>query len=185
MLRESARYLLQFVDWLYHRLHRSEPVGPLMMVSHGVHKGPDKHFNDGTVLVEGDAIGDFHIDNRIIAQLNPRSSRAAALRFGRLLYESFGELARKSVDEAGWSRYRAYRGVTWMPPHGQTTFGFETEPLEEGPRKRFLGVFFRVLVWVVAPAAETRASVSIEPTVFWMTRKQLLKNFIEKEDAAS
>lgn len=183
LLRALSRPLLRVVDIVYHWRHKSEPVGPMLLVNAAIHDGPDKQFADGTLVKHGDVICAFHFDNRVTANLTSRSSRAAALEFKRLLVESFTALARKSIEEPGYAQYAAYCGITWMPPHG-AKLGFETEPLPEGDRKRFLMRFFRILVWIVAPAKDTRGSARFEPTAFWMTRKTLHSLYLDDADEA-
>lgn len=183
-LRGIFRFLLRGVDLVYHWRHHSEAVGPMLLVNQTVHEGPDKQFADGTLVKQGDVIGAIHFDNRVTANMVGRSSRAAALHFKRLLAESLAALAKKSVDETAYARYPAYLGITWLPSHG-ARMGFETEPLPPGRRRRFLMRFFRLLVWIVAPAKETRAIARFEPIAFWMTRKQLLARHLDAADAAS
>ena len=101
----------------------------------------------------------------------------------KLLIGSLVVLAHKSVDDPGYARYPAYCGITWLPPHGEK-LGFETEPLPEGDRKKFLMRFFRILVWVIAPAAETRESANLEPIVFWMTRNKLQELYLDNGAAS-
>ena len=180
VLRSISRLLLRGVDLVYHWHHKSEPVGPMLLVNASIHDGPDKRFEDGTLIRHGDAIGAIHFDNRVTAGMAGRSSRAAALEFKRLLVESLAALARKSVDDPDYSGFTAYCGITWIPPHG-AKLGFETEVLPDGGRKRYLMKFFRVLLWVVAPSKETRKSARLEPIAFWMTRKRLLELYLEQE----
>ena len=180
LARGFLRLILRVVDVIYHWRHKSEPVGPMMLVNESVHDGPDKVFADGTLVKQGDIIGAIHFDNRVTSRLASHSSRAAALRFVRLLRESLAALAQKAANEPVYARYPAYVGITWLPPHG-VKMGFETEPMPEGGRRRYLTRFFRLLVWVVAPAQETRDSANPEPIVFWMTRKQLLAFHLKPE----
>lgn len=180
LVRGVFRLILRVVDVIYHWRHGSEPVGPMMLVNKTVHDGPDKELADGTLVRHGDIIGAIHFDNRVTSRMASGSSRAAALHFLRLLRESLAALAQKAATDPAYSRYPAYVGITWLPPHG-AKLGFETEPLPEGDRKRFLMRFFRLLVWVVAPAEETRASAKLEPIAFWMTRKQLLAYHLKPE----
>ena len=178
LARGFLRLILRVVDVIYHWRHKSKPVGPMMLVNAVVHDGPDKAFADGTLVKQGDVIGAIHFDNRVTSRLASHSSRAAAQRFVRLLLESLAALAQKAANDSAYARYPAYVGITWLPPHG-VKMGFETEPMPEGGRRRYLTRFFRLLVWVVAPAQETRDSAKPEPIVFWMTKKRLLELHLE------
>lgn len=178
LLRGLFRRILRIVDVIYHWRHGSEAVGPMLLVNASVHDGPDKQFADGTLVRQGDVIGAIHFDNRVTANIASRSTHAAAIEFRRLLVDSLAALARKSADSPGYARYPVYCGITWIPPHG-ARLGFETEPLPDSGRKRFLTRFFRFLLWTVTPAEDTRASMRFEPIVFWMTKKSLLSLYLK------
>jgi type IV secretory pathway TrbD component len=62
--------------------------------------------------------------------------------------------------------------------------GFTTEPFPHGSRKRLIAAYFRLLVWAFAPAERTRASARPDPTIYWLTRRQLLHRFGELRDAS-
>lgn len=177
-VRLLLRGVLRLVDRIYHWRHKSVAVGPLVLVSPATFEGPQKRFNDGTVLQPGDPIGEIHFDNRVSARFVGQTSRTAAISFLGVLRTSLSELAGKAATEAPWREYRAYRGITWMPPRGKS-IGFEHEPLPESDYKRYLERYFKLLVWVVASAKETRENAKIEPVAFWMTRDELLSHHLK------
>lgn len=109
------------------------------------------------------------------------STDRAALRFARLMLESMHLLADRARRDPLFSDLAVYHAVSWLPPHGRR-IGFITEPFPDGPRKRLLAVYFRLLVWAFAPAAQTRASARPDPTIYWLTRKQLLRRFGDVRD---
>ena len=180
--RLLLRGVLRLVDKVYHWRHQSVPVGPLVLVSPATYEGPQKRFIDGTVLQPGDPIGEIHFDNRVSARFVGQTSRTAAISMLSVLRKSLRELAGKAVAEKPFCEYRAYRGITWMPPRGKS-IGFEHEPLPESPYKRYLERYFKLLVWVVASARETRDNAMIEPVAFWMSRDELLNHHLKDRKA--
>ena len=178
LFRGLMRLVLRLVDLVYHWRHKSEAIGPMLLVNPIIHDGPDKQFADGTIIHHGDRIAAIHFDNRVTGNFTSRSSRAAALEFLRLLFESLEALAQRAANDPDYARYPVYQGITWFSPHGMK-MGFETEPMADSHRRSYLMRFFRVLVWVVAPAKETRGRTQLEPTVFWMTRQQLLDRYLD------
>ena len=45
-----------------------------------------------------------------------------------------------------------------------------------------MAAYFRLLVWAFAPAEETRAAARPDPTIYWLTRKELRRRFGEVRD---
>jgi len=140
-------------------------------------------FADGTRLAPGDIIGKLHFNNARFLQIEAGTSRRAALRFVRLMLESLHILADKARQEPVFSDLAVYHAVSGLPPHGQR-IGFITEPFPEGIWKHLIAAYFRVLVWAYAPAEQTRASAKPAPTVYWLTRKELLQRFGEVHEDA-
>lgn len=175
-VRQIAQGCLRRVDDLYHKRHRLQPAGEVLYVGRSQYRGPAREFADGTRLVPGDLVGTLHFNNARFPRIEANTSRRAALRFVRLMLESMHSLADKARQDPLFSDLAVYHAVSWLPPHGQR-IGFITEPFPDGPRKRLLAVYFRLLVWAFAPAEQTRASARPDPTVYWLTRKELLRRF--------
>ena len=163
-------------DRAYHRYHRLEAVGPLLMVGSRRYAGAQRRFADGTVLAAGDWLGTLHFNNVRIASLGSgRGRHLTAWQFARQLRESLDALAAYSVSRAGESPI-VYQGTTWMQPHGLTR-GFSCDPLPNGWRKRLLRWHFRVLRACFAPATFRNKSRELEPCLFWITRTELRRHF--------
>jgi|TARA_Y100000310_G_scaffold224384_1_gene226214 hypothetical protein len=184
LLRATVRFLLRGIDHLFHWHVQAKPLGPILMVGHARHRGSTKVFADGTEIVDGDVIGSFHLNNLVAAGLTGRSARAAALQFAKQLRESLEIMALKARDDPVFSQYKVYRSVTWIPPHGARV-GFVSEPLPPGLRRSLLAAFFRVVIWGIAPAEETRMLARLEPTTYWLTRKELIRQFSKEEEELS
>ena len=177
-LRQIAQGCLRRVDELYHKRHRLQPAGEVLYVGRSRYHGPAREFADGTRLVPGNILGTLHFNNARFPRIEADTARRAALRFARLMRESMQLLADKARQDPLFSDLAVYHAVSWLPPHGRR-IGFITEPFPDGPKKRLLAVYFRLLVWAFAPAAETRASARPDPTIYWLTRKELLRQFAD------
>lgn len=177
-LRRLAQRGLCRVDELYHRWHRLQPVGEILYVGRTRYRGPAMAFADGTRLAPGDFVGTLHFNNARFSRLEADSSRRTALGFARLMLESLRILAQRGRRDPQFAEVTVYHGVTWLSSHGKQ-IGFLTQPFPDGPRNRLMAAYFRLLVWAFAPAQETRAAARPEPTIYWLTREQLLSRFAD------
>lgn len=174
--RSIAQRCLRAVDALYHAQHRLQPVGEILYVGRCRYRGPPMEFADGTRIAPGDFVGTLHFNNARFLQIEADTAHRAASRFAPLMLDSLRTLAGRVRREPLWSDLPVYHGVSWLGPHGRG-IGFQTQPVPQGRGKRLRAAYFRVLVWAFAPAAQTRASARPEPTLYWLTRKQLLRRF--------
>lgn len=177
-LRQIIQYGLLKVDRLYRWRHRLQPVGEVLVVGRSQYRGAAMAFADGTRLAAGDFIGTLHFNNARFTQMDGKTSSRAALRFARLMMESMRILADKARRDPAFSDLAAYHAVSPLPPHGQR-IGFITQPFPNGAKKRLLGAYFRLLVWAFAPARQTRDSARPTPTIYWLTRQELLLQFAD------
>ncbi len=177
-LRQIIQHGLLKVDRLYRWRHRLQSAGEVLLVGRSRYSGPAMAFADGTRLAAGDFIGALHFNNARFTQLDGATSRRAALRFARLMLESMRILAHQARHDPAFSDLAVYHAVSPLPPHGQRV-GFITQPFPSGVKKRLLGAYFRLLVWAFAPAEQTRDSARPEPTLYWLTRQELLRQFAD------
>jgi hypothetical protein len=182
-VRQIAQSALGTVDDLYHKRHRLQPVGEILYAGRSRYRGPARQFIDGTRLAPGDLVGTLHFNNARFPRIEADSSSRAASRFMRLMLESMQILADRARHDPLFSDLAVYHAVSWLPPHGRR-MGFTTEPFPHGSRKRLIAAYFRLLVWAFAPAEQTRASARPDPTIYWLTRRQLLHRFGELRDAS-
>lgn len=182
-VRQIAQSALGTVDDLYHKRHRLQPVGEILYAGRSRYRGPARQFADATRLAPGDLVGTLHFNNARFSRIEADSSSRAALRFVRLMLESMQILADRARHDPRFSDLVVYHAVSWLPPHGRR-MGFTTEPFPHGSRKRLIAAYFRLLVWAFAPAGQTRASARPDPTIYWLTRRQLLHRFGELRDAS-
>jgi len=180
-VRHAVQGTLRGVDGLYHRHHGLQPVGEVLYAGRARYRGPAREFVDGTRLAPGDVIGSLHFNNARVARIEADSAARAARRFAPLMLGSLHSLAQRARCDAGFADLAVYHAVSWLPPHGRRV-GFVTEPFPDGPRRGLIAAYCRLLIWAFAPAAQTRASARPEPTVYWLTRKELLTRFGEVHD---
>lgn len=175
-VRQITQSALCKVDDRYHRRHGLQPIGEVLYAGRARYHGPAREFADGTRLTPGDFIGTLHFNNARFPRIEADTATRAALRFARLMLESMRILADRARQDAGFADLTVYHAVSWLPPHGQR-IGFITEPFPDGPRKRLIAAYFRLLVWAFAPAEQTRVAARPDPTVYWLTRKELRRRF--------
>ena len=173
--RRLAQRCLGAADALYHAWHRLRPVGEVLYVGRARYRGPVMAFPDGTRLAPGDFIGILHLNNARFLKIEAGSPERVALQFARLMVQSVDTLADRARLDPWLADLPAFQGISWFKPHGRRA-GFITAPFPDGPRKRMMTAYFRFLVWTFAPAARTRAAAKPTPTVFWLTREQLLRH---------
>lgn len=174
--RQWLRQALEHVDARYRERQQLAPVGPLLYLGLDRHQGEPCALADGTRLEPGAWIGRLHFNNARAASVQADDRLQAGLRFGRLLRDSFGELAARAREEARLREVALYEGVTWLRAHGRAV-GFDASPLPHGPRRWLLGIHFRLLIWAFAPVARGAAMLDVRPHRFRITRRALIDCF--------
>jgi hypothetical protein len=177
-------YLLQ--ERIYRYLFGLSAVGELIYLGRARYRGPSKVLADRTCIDPGDPLGTLHFNNlRLMAlERQPGSEWHRALVFRRLLRDSLVVLARRVHVDPELKDLAGFRGITWMPAHGQY-FGFETEPLPSGLRARCLNLHFRLMLDAFYPEATTRPAGHLQPQVYWLTRRQLISRYVSKASSGS
>lgn len=178
-LRQLLRRGVLLGELGYRRYFRLQAVGPVLYLGQGAHRGPCRALADGTSLSPGDPLGILHFNNARIADLH-RPHANPGFAFARLLWRSLRILAQQAQSDPVLRQVVAFRGVTWIPPHGQRV-GFEVEPLPDGLRTRWLQWHFRLLLYVFAPEINPGTARRLRPYVFWLTRRQLIRHFAVEE----
>ena len=178
-MRVMVRFLFRLIDLVYHWRYQSEPIGDLLMIGRTEYAGKEQTFEDGTVVRDGDLIGTFHVNNRVIEKVNDLSATAtgAALELRKLFQRSLEELAGIAVRDQQYSGIQVYRGVTWVPRRGRQ-LGFFTESIPDGPRKTVTIWISRLMMFGMSPARVGKKSQKIDLTTYWLTKNQLLKRYL-------
>jgi hypothetical protein len=175
-LRSFAQRVMSKVDAWYNRRHGLQPVGQVLLIGRVRYQGPELSFPDGTLLRTDDLIGQLHFSNHSISALGAGGTQLTGFRFARLMRESLRLLAHTAQSDPALSTISVFRGVTWLPAHGDVV-GFISEPLPRTVRNWWLGPYFRLLTWVFSPAVRGRRERrSPAPRVYWLTRSMLEQN---------
>jgi hypothetical protein len=177
-LRRLVLSGLRRVERRYQRTHRLQPVGPILYMARSPYHGPVMQFADDTLLEAGDDVGLLHFNNERFTRIEAASSTSAALGFLRLMLESMQSLSDKARHDPEFSDLAVFHAVSWLPAHGHRV-GFITAPFPDGPRKRVITAYFRLLIWAFAPVPKSRISTRPDPHYYWLTRKELLRRFPE------
>jgi hypothetical protein len=175
LLHSAARRALGLIDAWYYRRHRLRTLGPVLYVGQARYRGPELSFADGTLLRDNDPIGRLHFNNASIAALGEGSMQRVGFGFAKLMRESLRALAEVAHSDPALRDVRVFQGMTWLPAHGEVV-GFVSTPMPRTWRTRFLAGYFRLLMWVFAPAAPIRAREHAEPRFYWLTRTALTQN---------
>ena len=175
-LRSIALRIMGSLDARYNRRHGLQPVGQVLLVGRVRYQGPEKLFPDGTLLRPDDVIGQLHFSNRNLTALGAGGTQLTGFRFARLMRESLRLLAQSANDDPVLSTISVFRGVTWLPAHGDVV-GFISEPLPRTWRNWWLGPYFRLLSWTFSPSTGGgRERRKPAPRVYWLTRSMLAQN---------
>jgi hypothetical protein len=173
--RRIAYVALRGVDAWYRRRYRLRALGPVLYLGKARYRGPQLHFQDGTLLRDNDPIGRLHFNNASIAALGEGSMQRVGFRFAKLMRESLRHLAAAAASDPQWQDVRVFQGLTWIPAHGEVV-GFVSTDMPPGWKLRWLRCHFRLLMWVFAPAAKIRARSAARPRLYWLTRAALMHN---------
>jgi hypothetical protein len=176
-----VRGILSAVDAAYRRAYALRPVGPVLFV--GLSRRGSMLRKAGRARgAEPQPVAHLHFNNARAAEIQATGRLQNGMRFGRLLRDSFVELAKHARDDAAFREIAAYEGVTWFGSHGDAV-GFQSEPLSEGWRRRWLAAHFRLLVWAFSPTGDKRAFDEIAPRHFRITREALIAAFADRKRA--
>ncbi len=182
--RRLLRRALERLDERYRERGGLVAVGPMLYVGLARHAGPASVLEDGTRLDPGAWIGRLHFNNARAAEVQAERRSQAGIRFGRLLRDSFAELAERARNENRLREVGAFEGVTWLRAHGGAV-GFEARVLPQGPRRWLLGLHFRLLIWAFAPVARGAALLDVTPHRFRISRRALIEAFdVQRAPAA-
>lgn len=183
-MRRIVRNFLARVDGWYQRRHGLRALGPILRVGCVRYHGPTVQFEDGTLLKDNELIGRLHFDNSNIAAIGEGSLHRTGFRFAKLMRESLRTLAEAAQSDPELRNIHVFHGVTWIPEHGNVV-GFVSTPRAKTWRTRFLGGYFRLLMWTFAPASRTRAKARTEPRDYWLTQRMLARNLHKLSKAGS
>lgn len=185
VLWKSVNRIFLFYEACYRLLHRLHPVDDFLYLKVARYRGKLRIFADGTVLHDGDAVGIIHFNNQYLVRAHAdaagKGGKRTAFVFGYALIESMRRLALELQGNPSFRELAVITGITWFKPHGNKV-GFESEPLPESRRKRFLKKHFRLLLYAMFPHLAKRESARLEPHRFWLTKNRLIESITAQDN---
>lgn len=141
---------------------------------------------DGTRIGPGDWLAIIHFNRECFTNISkdPRQNARNALRFRRLIFSSFKQLAKDVNENRKFLHIKAFHGISWLPPHGEK-LGFVIERVPDSMTNFIRKFYFTVLLKTFFPHLAMQENNRVEPHAYWLTRNTLLKNFsMEQPDNA-
>jgi len=175
MLRISAIWW-DFHEWAYGRIHRLQNVGPVLRVGLGRYRESPLTFLDGTVIKDGDWVGELHLQNQFISTFQTES-RMPGLRFRREFKRSLRALASLMVEDPRYHGIKAWWGTTWSTKGAERSMkrlGFEQRSIENSRERERLKVHYEALLRHYGGGSKRG---SITPMTFWITSRELLRRY--------
>jgi len=177
--------MFRWYDGVYHKFHRLYDIDDFISVKKCRYNGKPKTLADGTELKKGDDYLALHFNNGFLAAIQSQhglnSRRRVALAFGTAIVGSMQTLYNELQQNPDFKAIDVITGITWFKTHGEK-IGFEAHPMPEGPRKAFLRLHFKILLWSLFPQLAARENKRLDPHQFWLTRQQLHNTVTRQED---
>lgn len=170
--------LMCHYDQLWRRWHKVEKIDQLISLSYEGYTGTRRVMNDGTWIEPGDLLAILHFNRECFTEAgtSAREYTRSALRFRKLLIESFTNLSTRLNSCENLAEVKAFYGVSWLPPHGEKV-GFMIERLPDSLLNRVRKFYFRLLLKAFFPVLAARENNRLQPHAFWLTRQNLLNHF--------
>lgn len=174
------RFMCRY-DQLWRRWHKVEKIDQLISLAFEKYTGERRVMNDGTWIEPGDGLAILHFNRECFTEsgTSAREYTRSALRFRKLLIESFTHLAARVNEDENFAQVKAFYGVSWLPPHGEKV-GFMIERLPDSLLNRVRKFYFRLLLKTFFPVLAARENNRLQPHAFWLTRRNLI-NYFSKE----
>lgn len=143
----------------------------LLYICPHVYKGRTIEISDGTVIKNGDLVGEMHIDNLKINGLENDYRKLF-----RILKEELQDLSYVIINEKGFGEIKAYHGTTLLYPLAKKQ-GFTIVEIDKGLKKYFLILWENLLRFVFKKESKIRDGFRT-PKECWISKDQLLQKYI-------
>jgi hypothetical protein len=152
------------------------------------HRGRTIHCEDGTLIADGDWIGELHLNNKDVLELTrDGSSDRAALMAARRARDSMKQIQAAMETHPDLRRVKAVVGVTLLHRGLVHGLGFERQRLPSGLAERCCAVYLRLLLRCLHPEGRIRVAGQEEklvPLRLVHTRESLRLRFGTKPQRA-
>lgn len=160
-------------EWGYGKLHHLQDVGSILRVGLGRYRGSPFTFLDGTVIRNGDLIGELHFHNRRISDFHVQRSNPG-FRFVTEFERSLCGLASLAVTDPKYRGVKAWGGTGWWKPSWAKRVGFEPIEVSSSIRRFWLALDLRAILRHYGGGLPKR---SIIPMDFWISTQELLRRY--------
>jgi hypothetical protein len=191
--------LVPFIDWILRRLNGifefDQDERCILRISLNICRS-DAILSDGTVICQGEPIGELHFWNERIPPIPKNGADLPwALAFQRRVVYSFGSLAEYVSSEPAFSRVRAFHGT---PPFGgrfgdaqiadmAQRWGFEIieKPAPRGLWNRFYQFWDSFYAWGLMLAfnpgsLQDKHLTKLHRNQWWITRQVLIHRYLAR-----
>lgn len=156
--------------------HGLQFVGSVFRIGLGQYAGDTLTLHDGTVIKDGDEVGEGHLWNRYISTFHAESTMPG-LQFRREVERSLQAVASLMVKDLRFHQIKAWRGTTWSTKGSVrfwTRLGFELKPIENPRMLKRLTVMYERMLRHYAGRTRRRPMTSC---TFWITSRELLRRY--------
>lgn len=180
------RFLWDLWEKLFARLYHVRKIeggekGGILRWNPRRHRGAAQTLDDGTVVRDGDVVGEIHFDNERVLELSAATSNeaGAALAVARAMAESLGDLAQAVEDGRIGPEVKCFWGLSVFH-RGAARMGFQVEPVKGFYRREVIGRFEKLVVSVYHQEGVRRLArgrAGLVPMEIWLSRTTLLERY--------
>lgn len=180
------RFLWELWERLFARLYRVQSIegseaGGVLRWNPRRYRGASFTLDDGTVVRDGDIIGELHFNNERVMEIakNAENEAGAALGVARALTESLADLARALEEGRIGPEVKCFWGLTFFH-RGAERFGFQVEPVRGFYRREVIGRFEKLVLSMYHREGARRLSrgrAGLVPMEVWLSRSTLAKRY--------
>ncbi|WP_053954686.1 YkoP family protein [Inediibacterium massiliense] len=171
-MNKMIAYLFRSIDDTIVKLSNWEYIPfssqKLFYVSFHTYKGNEKQLRDGTIIKNGDQIGEFHIDNKKVRHIK---NDPASLFF--IVDEELKFLSQAILKDERFKFIKAYYGVTILHPIAVRK-GFSIFPIENKIKREFIKQWDDWLKKIFQKSNYQKEKTRRVPKECWISKKEVL-----------
>lgn len=145
------------------------------------HRGNSVTCQDGHTLLDGEWIGELHLDNRQVLQLTRSvGAERAGLQIARKLRRAMKQISQDLDTNPELTDVEVLTGITLLHRGIIHGIGFEQHPIKSTWQRRFFGIYLRLLLRAMHPEGKQRITYSkgkLSPKMLIISKKSLQERF--------
>ncbi len=154
----------------------------LLLICFHAYQGKAELNLNGTIIYPGDAIAEFHLSNKLIAEMGKEeSSRSMEWRMLEMLKAEFTALAEACSNDLVPIQVQGFYGVNVLTA-GAKRLGFTLVPIPKGWNHWWLG-FWESILRKIFYSYKTKKKAAFQKTKeafeVWITREELIKRYLK------